>query len=90
MSAERQLINKEKELLERKIQEEKTGFELKLQRSFENEMQQMKYMYELKLREVRITCILASLKYKFLLCTYTCSLLFPLLVVKTSSLALAP
>lgn len=69
MSAERLLINKEKELLERKIQDEKTDFEFKLQRSFENEMQQMKYMYELKLREVRITCILASLKSKFLLCT---------------------
>ena len=69
MSAERQLIDKEKELLERKIQDEKTDFEFKLRRSFENEMQRMKYMYELKLREVRITCILASLKFKFL-CTY--------------------
>ena len=38
MSSEQQLINKEKELLERKIQDE-----------------QMKYMYELKLHEVRIT-----------------------------------
>ena len=76
MSAERLKIDKEKELLERektdfelklqrsfenemhKIQDEKTDFELKLQRSFnENEMQRMKYLYELKLREVKVRII---------------------------------
>ena len=51
MSAERLKIEKEKELLER----EKTDFESKLQRSFnENKMQRMKHLYELKLREVKV------------------------------------
>ena len=51
MSAERLKIDNEKELLER----EKTDFELKIQRSYE--MQRMKYLYELKLYEVKVRII---------------------------------
>ena len=52
LSAERLLNEKEKEQLESKIQKEKMDLELKLNRSFESEMQRMKY--ELKLSEVGI------------------------------------
>ena len=52
LSAERLLNEKEKEQLESKIQKEKMDFELELNRSFESEMQRMKY--ELKLSEVGI------------------------------------
>ena len=52
LSAERLLCEKEKEQLESKIQKEKVDLELELKRSFDNEMQRMKY--ELKLSEVGI------------------------------------
>ena len=55
LSVERLLNEKEKEQLESKIQKEKMDLELELNRSFDNEMQKMKY--ELKLSEVGINWI---------------------------------